>query len=703
MTAERPKVYQDLVDRWEDVDRRRASLDAYASGERSFVPALPPELAVRFPGVETLALLRRRFGSAVDLALHPDQADPCAPPGALPTELLSPVADRQDGAWLKRTNMVGVNVRTVGSFWNLVKYALTLPGAQDSIHILPIWEVGVAGSMYGIASWNLNPEFYSVELAELVPGLDSLDRQLRAVVHLLHVMGKTVGMDVIPHTDRFSQIVLAFPEYFEWLQREDTAIVDHRAELHEEVQAQIAAFLQEHGPALPGDPVPGELFDPRMDEKRRMRALFGLPEDHRGREARRTLLIQHLYRYGYEPVPATMAPPFRGLAVDTRPEAATVDAHGQVWRDYLITRPEPMSRVFGPLTRFKLYERLDDNADWEIDFSRPRREVWDYVCRAYGQVQRRYGFDFMRGDMSHVQMRPEGVPAILDRTYDLLGAVKQHVRAQGVAFFGYLAESFLPPRDVMGYGEEMDHLEASEADTVLGDLQSTVVGSPEFLQRFRSYTDLLETRRCTPNFCLMTADKDDPRFDEFYLAGSEVRLFIALLVTSMPSYMGLGFEVRDVHHSPAPNEHYTKLYVFQLQEGPKATHGPYVWGKNGALFCALSRLRLFADAVWPALRGRPVRWLLAPDATAQNKVLAWTQADRPEYVFLANTDLQQPAVRFGLPLLPGLTPAPALEADFSTSRLPVPASDRELASNGVHYRVTLLRPGEGRAYRVREE
>jgi hypothetical protein len=200
----------------------------------------------------------------------------------------------------------------------------------------------------------------------------------------------------------------------------------------------------------------------------------------------------------------------------------------------------------------------------------------------------------------------------------------------------------------------------------------------------------------------MTADKDDPRFDEFYRAGSEVRLFIALFLTTMPSYMALGYEVRDVHHAPAPNEHYTKLYVFQLKEGPKATHGPYVWGKNGHLFSALNRLRGYADTVWPVLKGRPVRWLLPPDATAQNRVIAWTQADRPQYVFLANTDLQQSVVRFGLPLPSGRAPAPALRAAFSTSRLPVPAADRELVSNGKHYRVATLHPGEGRVYGVDE-
>ena len=37
---------------------------------------------------------------------------------------------------------------------------------------------------------------------------------------------------------------------------------------------------------------------------------------------------------------------------------------------YRITEPEEMSRVFGPLTRYKLYGRKEDNANWEIDLSK---------------------------------------------------------------------------------------------------------------------------------------------------------------------------------------------------------------------------------------------------------------------------------------------------------------------------------------------
>lgn len=693
-------THRDFVDVWTDAALRHASIDAYADRRQSFVAGLLPDEAVQLSGDETLAILRRRFGEVVDLALCPEATDPNGNGSTLSEALRSPVAAWPDGSWLKRTRMVGANLRTVGGFWGVVKYALTLPDAQDAVHLLPIWEPGVAGSMYGIASWTLNCEFFSDEMARAVPWLNSTDRQLRAVVNLLHVMGKCVGMDVIPHTDRFSEVVLAYPEYFEWLRREDLAIVDHRADLHEEVQACIVDFVCEHGPAVAGDQPPADLFGPGVAESDRVRLLFGTPEDVEGRQRRRVLIIKRLYSYGYEPVPATMAPPFRGLIVDPRPEATTVDAHGLVWRDFAIARPEPMSRVFGPLTRYKLYEAVNDNADWQIDFTQPRREVWAYVCQKYGEMQRRYGFDFMRGDMSHVQMRPEGVPTALDGFYDILGAVKQHVRAQGVAYFGYFAEAFLSARNVMGYGEEMDHLEASDADTVLGDLQSTVVGSEEFLQRFRTYYDMLEARQCTPSFTLMTADKDDPRFDSYYVAGNALRFFIGLFLTAMPSYVSLGFEVRDVHYAPAPNEHYTKLFVFHESDGPKATHGPYVWGRNGHLFGAITRIRRYADAIWPALKGRPVRWLLPPDATAQSKVIAWTQADAPQWVFLANTDVQSPAACFGLPALGGGVHAQPLSLDFTTDLQAPPASDETLAFNGWHYRVNLLRPGEGRAYRV---
>ena len=702
-----PKVYREFCDYWVVESQKHDCLEIYQSGQQSFVPNLLPEQALKFPALETLDILRERLGTKLDIALETVYTDPDNVPQRAPKAIQSPVAHEADGNWLKHTNMVGINVRTVGSFWNIVKYALTLSQVQDSIHILPVWEAGVVGSIYGMSSWELNPEFYSEEFTRICPSLDTIEKQLRAVINILHAIGKSVGMDVIPHTDRYSQMSLAFPHYFEWLQRQDTEILDHHENLYEEVQEKILEFLWRHGSAVSDEEIPAireALFSDEIPEKQRLRILFGLPKDYQRREARRNMLVKYLYSYGYEPVPGTMAPPFRGLAVDPREEAKIVDSQGMVWRDYVITKPECMSRVFGPLTRYKLYGRLNNNFDWEIDFSNPRKEVWQYVCESYYQVQHRYGFDFMRGDMSHVQMRLEGVPTVLDEYYDILRAVKNYIRDEkGVRYFGYLAESFLPPRDTFGYGEEMDHLEASDAESTLGDLQSTCVGSPEFLQRFRQYGDWCETRLCSPSFTVITGDKDDPRFDKFYLKGNEVRLFIAFFLTNMPSYMGLGFETRDVHYTPAPNEHYSKLYVFQEKVGPKATFGPYVWGKNGFLFRNITRLRLYADTLWSTIKNRPCRWLIPPDPTGANNIIAWTQrGDSPDYVFVTNTNTEDTVVRFAVPHISNVDSNLSLEFDFSTADS-VPEADHRLIFNGRHYQVQKMHPGEGRVYRIDDQ
>jgi hypothetical protein len=686
-------------------------INAYRSGKTSFITGLPPEQAVKMPLTQVLDILRDRLGPLLGEALSPDL------PETLPPGLASPVASQPDGRWLRTANLVGVNVRTIGSFWNVVQYALTLPAAQSAIHLLPVWEPGVVSSLYGMVSWEINREFYNPELATHFPWLNTPALQLRAVVCLLHALGKTVGMDVIPHTDRFSEMALAFPEFYEWLQRKDTHIVDHSASLYQVVQGCIFEFLESRGPANPNHLLPrdcAEFFSPAVDETQRLHVLFGEPGDYQGRLSRRIALIHHLYRQGFETVPATMAPPFRGLEVDASLQGCVIDDDGLVWRNFSITHPSSMSRVFNPLARFQFYECQDEagsagNASWQLDFSRPRKPVWEYFCAKYASMQQRFGFDFMRGDMSHVQMRPGGVPSDIDAYYDPLGAVKRYIRERiGAPYFGYFAESFLAPRDSMGYGEEIDHLEASQADATLGDLQSSSLGSPEFLQRLRYYRDLLETRGCAPSFTILTADKDDPRFDSFYLTCNETRYFLGLLFTDMPSYMALGFETRDLHPEPAPNEYYTKLYVFQERKGSKSVSGPYLWGSNLKLFEALTRLRQFLEANWSELAGKPVRWLIPADATGNNPILAWTQAgENPACLFIVNTSAKTVG-SFSLPFpLEGCQ----LELVFSVSPedlnlgFTLPAAvylptGANLLGSGKSYYCLGMRAGECRAYRV---
>ena len=252
-----------------------------------------------------------------------------------------------------------------------------------------------------------------------------------------------------------------------------------------------------------------------------------------------------------------------------------------------------MSRVFGPLTRFKFYGRQDDNRHWAIDFDRPRTEVWDYFTGHYAGIQATYGFDFMRGDMSHVQMRPAGVPEEIDDYYDPLRAVKRRV-VTTAPHFAYFAESFLTAPDYMAYGSEVEHLVASEADVTLGNLQSMVPGSEEFMDGLLAYLEVAEATAVTPAFTAITGDKDDPRFDAFHHHGEVARLFTGLFLGRLPLYYALGYEQRDRHTEPAANEYYTKLYVFQERDGPKSVTGPWRWGGNLELFAAFQRVHAFA-------------------------------------------------------------------------------------------------------------
>jgi hypothetical protein len=631
LIEDNPQTMESLVGGWRSCGRER--IKTFENGSQSFISDLLPELAIKFPIFQTLDILRNRLGNeTLYKALDPTQT------------IVSPVYRENNGEWLKKSNMVGVNVRTIGSFWNVINYAFTLPQSHDSIHLLPIWEPGVVGSLYGKVSWNINNEFFNYELFRILPALDTVEKQLKVMVNLLHALGKTVGLDIIPHNDRFSEIVLTHPRLFEWVRREGTRIADHSESVYQSVEKLIWNYLGLHGTATqcPLPPHADLLFDAdetTISDSHRQEIIFGLATDREGRLSRRIALIDLMVTHGFETLPMTMAPPYRGLHIN--PEVFVTDERGTKWYQYDFDQPQAMSRVFGPLTRYKFFHSKDDNQQWELDFENPQGATWRYFCRKYAECQAQFGFDFMRGDMAHVQMQPNGVPTQINATYDPLRAAKRHIHRIGARHFAFYAETFLTPPGHMGYGDELDHLEAIEADATLGDLQSTVVGSNEFMCRFAHYDQWLRSRRFAPSFTVMTADKDDPRFDEFYRTGNLLRYFTSLFLTDMPSYVALGFEARNLHQSRGQNEEYSKLYVFQIRdetETDKVTHGPYIWGKNASQFKVINRLRIFAENIWKKIENQPITWILNPDPTGNQKLMAWTLSNDSSYVFVVNWD-----------------------------------------------------------------
>lgn len=628
------RSFEETALRWSD--DKLVFLNDYQHRKADFVAEVPPELLLSLSVYELLDILQKRLGfPIVQQCLNPEYSHP------------SPRAGEPDSTWLKSTNMVGINVRTIHHFTNILKYVLSLPTAHRCIHLLPIWEPGVVGSLYGMASWEINPEFFCAETSRVFPQLDTSAKQLKVVINLLHALGFTVGMDVIPHNDRFSEVVLMYPRFFEWIRRDDTAILDHRETLWQEVERclydELASTSQGSLPSF--EELFGEdLF--RIPEAQRQQLLFGAPSDNEGRLRRRVALMRALLRHGFETLPMTMAPPYRGLHLS--PEIFETDDTGQRWFQYSFDRPEAMSRVFGPLTRYRLHHSLHDNNDWQLDFSRPNESVWEYVTRKYLNIQRYFGFDFMRGDMTHVQMQPQGVPALPGPHYDLLRAVKKRIQRESCPWFAFFAESFVVAPDLMGYGDEVAHLEAIEADATLGDLQSTTVGSSLFISRFRQYLDLADTRGFAPSFTVLTADKDDPRFDAFFQTGNTVRYFIALFLPDLPSYVSLGFETRGKHLQRVANESYTKLYVFQIEdpkEIDKCTQGPFVWERDWGQFGTVAALRKLSDHLGPEL-GEKTQWLTHPDPTESCPYIAWKIG---AFVFVVNLNCTQTSRHVTLP------------------------------------------------------
>ena len=196
----------------------------------------------------------------------------------------------------------------------------------------------------------------------------------------------------------------------------------------------------------------------------------------------------------------------------------------------------------------------------------------------------------------------------------------------------------------------------------------------------------------------MTGDKDDPRFDKFYVKGNEIRLFIGLFLTDVPSYMALGFECRDTHLKPAPNEHYTKLYVFKIDQGPKATHGPYTWGENTALFKRLNLIRFFAEQNLDKIRTSNTQWLLFPDKTAQQKVIAWTQ-ERSKFIFIANLDVNASITDVKIPISANANKQ--LKWVFTT-RIAISSSNQgnQITVKEDHFTIPNLEAGEGHIYEI---
>ena len=99
-----PDSYEGFRQYW--ANNQQTAINDYVSQCQSFIPNLLPEQAVQMPAIQLAYILEKRFGQqAFFAALNPQNI------------IESPVHSQQDSSWIKTVNMVGINVRTIGSFY----------------------------------------------------------------------------------------------------------------------------------------------------------------------------------------------------------------------------------------------------------------------------------------------------------------------------------------------------------------------------------------------------------------------------------------------------------------------------------------------------------------------------------------------------------------------------------------------------------
>ncbi|MBY0405491.1 MAG: hypothetical protein K2X66_16435 [Cyanobacteria bacterium] len=659
-----------------------------------FFSQIPPEQVIQRSMKHTLDLLKDRIGETLLGKVLAGET------------VKSPVAEQVNGHWLKHSKIVGFHPRALGTYGNMIKYALTCP--ENAFHLMPLFEPGCDNSLYAPRSWHLNPEFLDPELSSL--GFKTPEDQLKLVVNVMHALGKSVGMDVVPHMDRFAETVFAQPECFEWIRLNPakTQVAESQDDLYLKVQEEIQMFLRlNDSPALSEREIQ-ILFSPTTSEARRLERLFGPKEDPEAREKRRLELMGYLRNLGYETLPVGIYRPYRPVHFVKMEK----NAQGESWPVFHIENHGP-SQIFGSLTPFKWYHTQPDGTP---NTDSPNLAARKYFLDHVYAFQKQFQFDFMRADMAHIQHCPDGSPARVsqknrDRGFEGLSIwaqLKETIQRE-TPYFASLAEAFLKdPR--CAFGDQFQNVASDEFDVALGNLHYKPVNE-DYIHYVRDFN--LSNYHRGHDFkvaqTVMTSDNDT--FIHLFAKSldKKVRTFLAYFL-NQPSYVAMGLETRNDGVTLQDANQLTRGYTEGLILKQR---GPFQWGKNLEFFKYFTQLRLAFLKHRETIQNASHFWL-NPEAGTPPQVAAWVYhqpvpanpfASNLKLLCVVNTDTLHPQeeAKFENPLL-ALSPSTShitLTPEYSTE-----GTDqiRQLSKIGQYRGKSIviknLAPGEGRIYKI---
>lgn len=589
-------------------------------------------------------------------------------------DVQSPHGNEKTSEWLQQSKVVGINPRAIGSYFDIVKYAMTFP--EDSLHLLPLFEQGCQGSLYAPVNFKLTDEFMDKDLEKL--GFDTPEKQLKLTINLLHALNKSVGMDFLQHTDRFSEEVFINPDNFIWAKVDDSKQRElqypeiHPDKIGDDVKKAVVDFLKENGDAK-GQPVKSIYLQNfyNLSEDRRREILFGRNNSEQ-KTQRRVALMNHVRNANLETKPISLDDPRRKIVFKEMKSN-----NGVTWANFTDNMGD---RMFGNLTGYKLYH-LDENG--QVDISKPNKDAWDFVCKQNAQFQKDYNFDFLRADMGYLTFD--------DETRDIHAKVKEYIQSQGAPYFASLGECFC------GFGKQSDAdgIKRKNYDSVLGNLHYENVYDYNF-------NDIVKAYNFSPDYKVsltsITADSDQARYNQHYdNFQSKIRTFFGLFL-NQPSYMGMGLETRE--DNPTEGKNLTKDFINDW--GIKK----YEWGNNQTFFKTISEMRNIFAKIKDDIQKQLHYWLW----TSDKKVASWFYYTKntmnPSYLFVSNTDTNQKDEveiqnLFDTNMSENINKncdALALKEVYSSEEKD--NADAVIMVKGKSHKIRNLKPGECRIYRI---
>lgn len=305
----------------------------------------------------------------------------------------SPVKEYKDSSWMNSSDYCFLNIRATspkkdktGTISDALKLLPVI--RANSIHLAPFFDCTM-DNLYAVDSLRIITDDIvdkEMEEAGLTP-----ETQLRLLIDAIHILKKTVGFDLEPHTSQFSRVVMENPSHFRWL------------------------HLNADRSGLAGGVTHEEMFSPEMqktivlevkalvDKVLKKAGLSAVEDTSKGLKALREAhseALKLLIKKGYWTLPSHTwngvgLPEFKDYNKnDNYPDFTYLDEEGEDQHD----------ESFGMLTPFAIYTNLPFNKVPTLDNPPVYREdTVRFLTGIFPEILKRFDFDFLRIDyVDHV-------------------------------------------------------------------------------------------------------------------------------------------------------------------------------------------------------------------------------------------------------------------------------------------------------------